>query len=136
MIYAAVTALALGYTSLINPHAAGSRASVAMTASLERVTPTWEGEDQVKVPQGVLRTNTMGGPWVEQRPRPRRNRKSEAMRAMVRENELRPSNFIYPLFIHDENSNVAIASMPGCERHSLSGWPQSGPSHRSVHTQW
>ena len=120
MIYAAVTALALGYTSLINPHAAGSRASVAMTASLERVTPTWEGEDQVKVPQGVLRTNTMGGPWVEQRPRPRRNRKSEAMRAMVRENELRPSNFIYPLFIHDENSNVAIASMPGCERHSLS----------------
>ena len=38
---------------------------------------------------------------------------------MVRENNLLPSNFIYPLFIHDESSNVAIASMPGCERHSL-----------------
>jgi len=32
---------------------------------------------------------------------------------------LTPSNFIYPLFIHDDPANVAIASMPGCERHSL-----------------
>ena len=71
------------------------------------------------MPEGVLRTNTLGRPWVEQRSRPRRNRKSESVRKMVRENELRPSNFIYPLFIHDESSNVAIASMPGCERHSL-----------------
>ena len=71
------------------------------------------------MPEGVLRTNTLGRPWVEQRARPRRNRKSESVRKMVRENELRPSNFIYPLFIHDESSNVAIASMPGCERHSL-----------------
>ena len=71
------------------------------------------------MPEGVLRTNTMGRPWVEQRARPRRNRKSEAMRKMVRENSLHPSDFIYPLFIHDESSNVAIASMPGCERHSL-----------------
>lgn len=73
----------------------------------------------MRVPEGVLRTNTMGRPWVEQRSRPRRNRKSEAMRKMVRENSLHPSDFIYPLFIHDESSNVAIASMPGCERHSL-----------------
>ena len=41
------------------------------------------------------------------------------MRRMVRENSLSPSNFIYPLFIHDESTNVLIASMPGCERHSL-----------------
>jgi len=38
---------------------------------------------------------------------------------MVRETILRPANFIYPLFIHDDLANVAIASMPGCERHSL-----------------
>jgi porphobilinogen synthase len=38
---------------------------------------------------------------------------------MVREVIVTPANFIYPLFIHDETSNVAIASMPGCERHSL-----------------
>ena len=73
----------------------------------------------MRVPEGVLRANMAGRPWVEQKARPRRNRKSEAMRRMVRENSLSPSNFIYPLFIHDEASNVAIASMPGCERHCL-----------------
>lgn len=41
------------------------------------------------------------------------------MRGMVRENIVTPSNFIYPLFIHEENYNQAIESMPGCERHSL-----------------
>jgi hypothetical protein len=40
--------------------------------------------------------------WVPQMGRPRRNRKSEVMRSMVRENIVLPSNFIYPLFIHDE----------------------------------
>jgi porphobilinogen synthase len=54
-----------------------------------------------------------------QRARPRRNRKNATMRGMVRENIVTPSNFIYPLFIHDENYNQAIESMPGCQRHSL-----------------
>jgi porphobilinogen synthase len=57
--------------------------------------------------------------WVPQRARPRRNRKSPAVRNMVRENIVTPSNFIYPLFIHDETFNQDIVSMPGCERHSL-----------------
>lgn len=57
--------------------------------------------------------------WVPQRARPRRNRKSPAVRNMVRENIVTPANFIYPLFIHDENFNQDIASMPGCERHAL-----------------
>lgn len=38
---------------------------------------------------------------------------------MVRENIVTPSNFIQPLFIHEEDSNQDIASMPGCQRHSL-----------------
>ena len=38
---------------------------------------------------------------------------------MVRENIVTPANFIYPLFIHDEDFNTEIPSMPGCERHSL-----------------
>ena len=92
--------------------------SVVATSSLERPA-VWEGEELASVPSGVLRTNSRNHPWVEQRPRPRRNRKTEAMRSMVRETLIRPANFIYPLFIHDENANVAIASMPGCERHSL-----------------
>jgi len=80
----------------------------------------WEGEGLVSVADGVLAKNARGRPWVEQRPRPRRNRKTETVRRMVRENILSPADFIYPLFIHDESSNVVIPSMPGCERHSLS----------------
>jgi porphobilinogen synthase len=38
---------------------------------------------------------------------------------MVRENIVTPSNFIYPLFIHDEDFCQEISSMPGCLRHSL-----------------
>ena len=38
---------------------------------------------------------------------------------MVRECIVTPSNFIYPLFIHDEDFNAPIPSMPGCQRHSL-----------------
>lgn len=38
---------------------------------------------------------------------------------MVRECIVTPANFIYPLFIHDEDFNTPIPSMPGCERHSL-----------------
>ena len=58
-------------------------------------------------------------PQPKQRARPRRNRKSAAIRGMVRECIVTPSNFIYPLFIHDEDFNTPIPSMPGCERHSL-----------------
>lgn len=67
----------------------------------------------------ALTRNNNDEVWVSQRARPRRNRKSPAVRGMVRENIVTPSNFIYPLFIHDEDFNTVIPSMPGCERHSL-----------------
>lgn len=67
----------------------------------------------------VMGRNRLDEPWLEQRSRPRRNRKSEVIRSMVRESIVTPSDFIYPLFIHDESSTVEIASMPGCMRHSL-----------------
>jgi len=70
-------------------------------------------------PVPSLIRNAKSEVWVPQRARPRRNRKSAAMRSMVRENIVTPANFIYPLFLHDEDYNVAIASMPGCERHSM-----------------
>eukprot|EP00618_Florenciella_parvula_P024385 CAMPEP_0119543084 /NCGR_PEP_ID=MMETSP1344-20130328/53931_1 /TAXON_ID=236787 /ORGANISM="Florenciella parvula, Strain CCMP2471" /LENGTH=401 /DNA_ID=CAMNT_0007587357 /DNA_START=57 /DNA_END=1262 /DNA_ORIENTATION=- len=58
--------------------------------------------------------------WLPQRARPRRNRKSAAMRAMVRENFVLPCHFIYPLFIHeDSNEVIPIPSMPGQSRHTL-----------------
>ncbi|KAL1521555.1 hypothetical protein AB1Y20_021214 [Prymnesium parvum] len=98
-------------------HAPSRAASAPLSASM--VLAPFDGESMVSVPPGVLKTNSRGAPWVEQRARPRRNRKSETMRRMVRENQLSPADFIYPLFIHEDNSNVLIASMPGCERHSL-----------------
>ena len=49
--------------------------------------------------------------------RMRRNRKSSWSRALVRENELRADDFIWPLFIIEgQNERAAVASMPGIER--------------------
>ena len=48
--------------------------------------------------------------------RPRRNRKSEAIRAFHRETFLAPHHFIYPLFVHEGKGRQPIASMPGCDR--------------------
>jgi porphobilinogen synthase len=62
--------------------------------------------------------------------RPRRNRKSAALRAMVRETELRPSDFVYPLFFHEGAEDEAIESMPGCQRWSLEGLVrEAGEAH-------
>ena len=40
--------------------------------------------------------------------RPRRLRRSEAIREMVRENHLKASDFIYPLFIHEKDFKEEI----------------------------
>ncbi|GMH68509.1 hypothetical protein TrRE_jg2224, partial [Triparma retinervis] len=68
----------------------------------------------------ALYRNNKSSLWVPQRARPRRNRKSAAMRAMVRENVVTPADFIYPLFVHEEGpDDVPIPSMPGCVRHTM-----------------
>jgi porphobilinogen synthase len=47
--------------------------------------------------------------------RPRRLRRTEAIRSMVRETRLAPDNFVYPLFVCEgEGVRRDIASMPGC----------------------
>ncbi|MCH7224623.1 porphobilinogen synthase [Haloferula sp. A504] len=53
--------------------------------------------------------------------RPRRNRRTPAIRALVRETTLTPADFIQPLFLHEGAEDVAIESMPGCTRWSLEG---------------
>ena len=79
-------------------HPAQRTSTIAATIMDPPSTPTTViPPDADLLPDGVLRRNTQGGPWVEQRARPRRNRKSEAMRKMVRETIVTPSNFIYPL---------------------------------------
>ncbi|HSE96796.1 MAG TPA: porphobilinogen synthase, partial [Blastocatellia bacterium] len=52
--------------------------------------------------------------------RPRRLRRTEAIRAMVRETHLTPDDFIYPLFACEgEGVRREIASMPGCYNFSV-----------------
>lgn len=52
--------------------------------------------------------------------RPRRNRQTEVIRSMVRENFLSPAQFIAPLFVVDgKDQNIPIKSMPGISRLSI-----------------
>lgn len=47
--------------------------------------------------------------------RPRRLRRTESIRAMVRETRLSPDNFVYPLFVCEgEGVRREVSSMPGC----------------------
>lgn len=62
--------------------------------------------------------------------RPRRNRKSEGIRGLVRETELTPAHLIYPLFLHAGADDQPISSMPGCIRWSLDGLvKEAGEAH-------
>ena len=52
--------------------------------------------------------------------RPRRNRKSEAIRAMVQETQIAPEQLIFPFFLMDGISNkIEISSMPGIFRQTI-----------------
>ncbi len=60
-------------------------------------------------------------PGLEISARPRRNRKSEAVRKLVKETYLETGDLIYPVFIHDGDSDEDISSMPGCKRFGIKG---------------
>ncbi|WP_407428109.1 porphobilinogen synthase [Arcticibacter sp.] len=52
--------------------------------------------------------------------RPRRNRKSEVIRQMIKETHLTAANLIFPLFIVDgQNQKTEVSSMPGIFRYSI-----------------
>jgi porphobilinogen synthase len=52
--------------------------------------------------------------------RPRRLRRTETLRRMVRENILRVEDLIYPLFVMaGEGQREEVPSMPGCYRYTL-----------------
>ena len=55
--------------------------------------------------------------------RPRRLRRTPALRAMVREVSLSAADFIYPLFVHEGTEVEPIGAMPGANR-----WPLSALS--------
>jgi len=53
--------------------------------------------------------------------RMRRLRSTEAVRELVAETSLSPSNLILPVFVHEDKTNEPVASMPGVERLSAAG---------------
>ena len=53
--------------------------------------------------------------------RPRRLRKTEAIRKLVRENNVHPEDFIYPLFVHEKDFKEEISAMPGIFRWNIDG---------------
>src|SRR5947209_1280707 len=55
----------------------------------------------------------------EQTNRPRRLRRSDLLRRMVRETTVTVDDLLYPLFVSEESYSVEIPSMPGIFRFSL-----------------
>lgn len=53
------------------------------------------------------------------RERPRRLRRSSAMRGLVRETGLRAENLLLPMFVRDVERPVPISTMPGVVQHSF-----------------
>ena len=52
--------------------------------------------------------------------RMRRNRRDDWNRRLVAENSLTPSDFIWPVFVHDgAKARLDIPSLPGIQRHSI-----------------
>ena len=62
--------------------------------------------------------------------RPRRNRRTPAIRSMIRETTLTPAAFILPMFFHEDAEDTPIASMPGVTRWSLTSLVrEAGQAH-------
>ena len=51
--------------------------------------------------------------------RPRRMRRDNFSRRLMRENTVTTDDLLYPLFIHDGQGRIPVASMPGVERLSI-----------------
>src|SRR5271169_5424899 len=66
------------------------------------------------------REAALSAPGLDLVIRPRRNRKAEWTRRLVRENVLTTDDLIWPLFVADgHNKRTAVASMPGVDRLSV-----------------
>src|SRR4029079_8232113 len=66
------------------------------------------------------RDAALAAPSLDLVVRPRRNRKAEWARRLVRENVLTTDDLIWPLFVVDgHNKRAGVASMPGVERLSV-----------------
>ena len=74
----------------------------------------------IEVRDGPKRDAAPKTPALDLTMRPRRNRKAEWARRMVRENVLTTDDLIWPLFVTEgHNKRTAVASMPGVDRLSV-----------------
>ena len=77
-------------------------------------------ESRVRVVPAEARDRTEAAPSLDLAVRPRRNRRTEWARRMVREHVLTTDDLIWPLFVNDGN-NTPVPSMPGVQRLSIDG---------------
>ncbi|MGB8399618.1 porphobilinogen synthase [Bradyrhizobium sp.] len=71
----------------------------------------------IEMRDAARRQTTLASPPLDLTVRPRRNRKAEWARRLVRENVLTSDDLIWPLFVVDgHNARIAVASMPGVDR--------------------
>lgn len=68
-----------------------------------------------------MTTAEQQGRSSELRIRPRRNRHSAGLRALVRETAVTPDDLLLPLFVHEDDHDTPLESMPGTTRWSLAG---------------
>jgi len=74
----------------------------------------------VELRDAPRRETALAAPTLDLVVRPRRNRKAEWARRLVRENVLTTDDLIWPLFVVDgHNKRAGVASMPGVERLSV-----------------
>jgi porphobilinogen synthase len=70
---------------------------------------------------------------VASRRRPRRLRRSPAVRDLIQETRIAVEDLIAPLFVHDgENARVPVPSLPGVVRHSLNAMAEECGSLRNL----
>jgi porphobilinogen synthase len=71
----------------------------------------------IEMRDATQRQSALASPPLDLTVRPRRNRKAEWARRLVRENVLTADDLIWPLFVVDgHDTRTAIASMPGVDR--------------------
>ena len=71
----------------------------------------------IEMRDGPRRPAALSAPPLDLATRPRRNRKAEWTRRMVRENVLTTDDLIWPIFVVDgHNARTAVTSMPGVDR--------------------
>src|ERR1700761_6462130 len=74
----------------------------------------------IEMRDAARQASTASAPALDLTTRPRRNRKAEWARRLVRENVLTADDLIWPLFVADgHNTRAAVASMPGVDRLSV-----------------